>query len=443
MKGLSLTIVVVLCMLAGFVFADDIGGSIQNNSVINLDLQSGGPYTASSLFSQNNKVDLWYNLNVSDAFRFTGRLGWIFRREDGTADFYYNTEGFNALELLKSLEILKIRGDIPSAGDGLKMLSYQAGRYRVSDASGYILNGTLDGLDVNLRYAGSSFKVGLWYNGFIDKKLSTILLTRADTNSYLDPVKVFAAPRLVQYLELKFHDLGGQSLVFFVCGQQDIYSSSRLETLDGGHYYSAYLGADINGVVAPNLYYGLTGIFNGGLYRFPASESNVFQVAQLLAAHGTYAFGGDLLPVLRGRIVYTSGDDWDRSDWEGSTFTAGTAVTTMFVPISANTFGFIYRPKLGNLGFLELQYSIKPSRKFQILLTNRTFLRSLEGPLSLDTASDVTGRYLGDEVSLGFNFKPFSDVGFSTVCGLYYPNEKLVTSNGIDFRMDVYVSVDY
>lgn len=423
--------------------AHDVGGSVQNTSILQADLQGGTDYTLSSLISQNNKVDFWFNLNFSDAFRMTGRLGWVFRWENAEADYYYDFESFNALELLKTLETLRVYGDTATGGDGLLAISYRAGRYPFSDPSGLVLNSTLDGADVTLRYADFFLRFGAWYNGFIDKKLSTILLTEADKNSFLDPVKVFAAPRLVQCAELELHNRGLQTLTFFTVFQEDIYSCERLRILDAGHYYSGHLGVVLNGVVVPNLYYGFTGIFNGGIYRFPSEDTTVFQTAQLFAVNAAYSFGGDIKPVLRAEALYTSGDDWDRSDWEGSSFTEGTSVTTMFTPVSAKTPGYIYQPKLGNLGMFRAEYSVKPSRRLQLLLSNTAFFRTVDGPLSLDTAAGASGSYLGDEVVLRANIRPLSDVGFSAVVGMFYPNEVLVTSNGTEFRADIYVSVDY
>ncbi len=443
MKKLFILIIILTLIPAAAISANDFGGSLQNFTNLNLDLTGDQTADLGSLISQNDKVTLWFNLDFSRAFNIVSQLGWIFRYENTALDFYYDFIDFKPLELLKTLETIKFKGEIGSAGGSLSMFGYQAGRYHVSDPSGLIINSTLDGLDILFRFPQNLMRFGIWYNGFIDKNNSTILISRADTNSYLDNAKTFASPRLIEYAELKINDVTGQTFTFFMAAQEDLYLSTRLEELDSGRYFSGYLGGDISGSITPSLFYSLTGIFNGGLYMFSNSEESKYQLAQLYEIDIKYLFDGFMSPILNANLIYSTGDDWGRSDWEGSSFSEDTTVSTMFTPISANTFGYIYKPKLGNMCILKAEYSIKPVRQLQLILNNTMFFRTVDGPISLDTTAGVTDIFLGDEVSLKVNFRPLSDFGISSIIGLFYPNELLVTSHGMEFRVDIYFSIDF
>ncbi len=438
-----LILLIIFMVAFTAVFASDFGGTLQNFSNFNYDLEGNSELDLSTALTQNNKLSFWLNTELTDKLTLSAQLGWIFRYAYSSMDLYYDVSDFKPLELIKTLEVLRLNGEIIPDDSDLKAINYQAGRYQVVGASELLLKGTLDGGDVLFRWPDKSVRFGIWYNGFMDKSLSNIILSRADNNSFLDDLKVFASPRLIEYGELKFHNFASQEFVLFTAFQQDLYSETRLDELDGSHYFSGYLGAGMSGTITPGLFYSLTGIFNGGLYNFSGSSEGILQVAQLYEADLRYFFGGPLGPSFKVNFIYSSGDDWERSDWEGSSFADETGVSSMFIPISGGIQGYIFQPKIGNLSLLRAEYSIKPHRKLQIILSNTAFFRTVDGPVSVDTIAGAEGSYLGDEVSLGINFRPYSDLGISSMAGIFYPNEALVSTTGLEFRMNIYFSLSF
>ena len=70
-----------------------------------------------------------------------------------------------------------------------------------------------------------------------------------------------------------------------------------------------------------------------------------------------------------------------------------------------------------------MSYSIKPHDTLQTLLKAAAFFRSTTGQISepgIDDASDSL--YLGTEIDLVVNFRPFSDLGAALSGGFFIPN---------------------
>jgi hypothetical protein len=125
--------------------------------------------------------------------------------------------------------------------------------------------------------------------------------------------------------------------------------------------------------------------------------------------------------------LYSSGDKDHGSFFEGNTEGASKA----FVGLTPPSFGAVFSPRLGNLMVTDLGYSVKPfsgsgSRsleEFQTELSVLGFFRPTTGVISepgINPSSDDL--YLGTEVDLALNFRPFSDLGFSLVNGVFFPN---------------------
>ncbi|MBI9101351.1 MAG: hypothetical protein JEY99_02970 [Spirochaetales bacterium] len=426
-------------------FVTDYGGSLQNLSNITYDLDRSSTLELKSLLSQSNKLTFWYQVNPCERISLSGQVGWLFRYLNSSInyqyDFYEDFSDVKPLELLRALEVFRLDFELISPLKRWRAISFKAGRWPVEGGTNYILRGTLDGLDIHFRGTDSSFRAGIWYNGFIDKTSSSILLTRADKNSFLDHEKIFASPRFLEYCEFRYRTTACREYLLFSAAQLGIYRDERIFELGGGRYSSGYLGGGMNGSVTPVFFYSILAALNGGLYTWPDSEVKVFQLSRMVEAGFRYFPGGAFLPEVKLDFLYTSGDDWDRADWEGSSFSDTTSVTSLFMPLTGEPLGSVFQPKPGNITLGKIECSFKPFHNFQLAFVNTLFYRSVVGPISVDTIAYSKECYLGDEILLYIKYRPCSDLGLSMTSGLFFPNEALVSSSGMVFRANFYLSL--
>jgi hypothetical protein len=395
--------------------------------------------------SQNDKLSAWLRLDILPAFNFFTQFGYVFQytTDEGSADFYFNTDSFNPLELLKIVETLKFSGEIIFDSSAVSLISYQAGRYQVADVSASVINTALDGAEGVVRFPESRVRAGCWYNGFIDKNISNILISSTDLNLYEDADQQFSSPRLVQQAVWTFTNLGGQSMSIFAAAQEDLRSADDLATTGGSLFHSLYVGGALNGIIASNLSYNIYAVVGTGSYMYPKTDTSVLMLAQMYKAELRYFLKGALSPVIGATAVYSSGDDWDRADWEGSSFTADKEITTLFIPISARKNGYVFSAALGNLCFLEASYSFRPVEPLQLSFRNAVFFRAENGPMDAEVSKTSTDLFLGNEISLRANFRPLSDVGTSLSAGLFFPNQDVLTGKDIEFRANLYLSLSF
>ena len=126
-------------------------------------------------------------------------------------------------------------------------------------------------------------------------------------------------------------------------------------------------------------------------------------------------------------FVLASGDSDKISFYEGNT--AGKS--GMFLPISKSTAAQIFNPRLGNIAIATVSYSLKPLsflsndmlNNFQAILSGIMFFRTSQGPISEEgLAAASAEKYLGSEVDLSINFRPFSDLGIASSTGFFFPS---------------------
>ncbi len=125
--------------------------------------------------------------------------------------------------------------------------------------------------------------------------------------------------------------------------------------------------------------------------------------------------------------LYSSGDKDHSSFYDGNTVDD----STMFLGLTPPSFGVVFSPRLGNLMVTSLGYSAKPFSgsgsqaldELQTAVSVLGFFRPTTGVISevgINPASDSL--YLGTEVDLALNFRPFSDLGMSLGNGIFFPN---------------------
>ena len=439
MKARALGALAILAMLVAAPLGSldfDWGGFLYNNT--ELEISPAADPLAWSV-GQKDQLAVWLDARFAPTFSLSAQGSYTF-----TLDRPY----------LFDLESLK------ADWRPVPILRIEAGRMEMSDFTGLVLSHTLDGLRFTLDLSFSKITGGAGFSGLLLKPVSTILMSRTDSENLLDNDVFFAAPRLVEELDALFPQLFlRQDLRVSVLLQQDLRPATSLiqegeeqETvagLSGGKLSTQYFGLGLSGPVVPSLYYDAfcyLGIGQTLSYVADSSSGTGFshQYQPILAGLGgigvRYFMEQALYSLVEIRGIIGSGDA-DSSDFlEGNT----TQGSGLFVPISRIADWIAFSPQLGNMLVIEANYSLKPFTrsqvatldKLQTLLKAATFFRPTTGAISdpfLDSAS--TSLYLGTEAELIARYRPFSDLGLALGLGVFFPNPAAFTGAGAGPRL--------
>ncbi len=305
-------------------------------------------------------------------------------------------------------------------------MRYRAGRFRFEEFSGYVLDHTLDGVRIELSHPVFNLKQGFAFTGLTYIPSSSILVTQSDFFRHSDVSNngyELTSPKAIETLELTFPNLFfGQNTRFSALLQQDLLpTDDRITENDRIHTF--HTGVGIDGAIVPSLYHNIFYYLNLGQGKYDT-------LAQL--------FGGGLRyyneELLYSRVelsgFYSSGDKEQTSFYGGYT---GEGTSSHFIGLSSTPeLGTVFSPKVGNLNVLELSYSIRPLaetgirtiEKFQTGIDGLIFFRNTSGSISSgNTNPNSSEGYLGSEVDLTLNYRPFSDLGISLAGGLFFPND--------------------
>jgi hypothetical protein len=433
MRAARTTAIAIAIALAGVValgaFDFDFGGSVDNSSTPSLSLG-----TASSVLAmdQRNKAAVWMDMHFDPSFALSA---------EGSYSFTL------LVPYLFDIDYLKADWQV------LPILKATAGRFVFSDFTGHVLNHKLDGVMLTAAFPIGIVTAGAGYSGFLLKPSSLILMTRSDSGDQSENGVFFAAPRLVEKVDILFPNiLSRQDLEVTAILQQDLRAEDTLiqpgqtqplvAGASGGRLSSQFWGIGLSGAIVSTLYYNAWFYLNTGStlgYMVdPASiTGNSWEYSSILAYLGgvgvRYFSEGFLSSRVELQAIVSSGDSDNTTYQEGNT--AGSS--NIFVPISQDTLGIAFQPQWGNLVLIDANYSLKPFSRsptvwqnFQLMLKVLNFLRPTTGAISqvgLDPAS--TQLYLGTEAELILNFRPLSDLGTALSFGCFIPNPGAFTGS--------------
>ena len=407
MKRLLL-VLLMAGLLSAFLSAADFGGNLEDSTYYH--------YASDSSFFHADTLALWLNTEV-----------WKDTDLYIQGNYTYTTEQPYAFDLIS----FKLENRSAS------LVNYTLGRFYTYDFSGYVFSGRLDGAAVNLNYPWGVISARAGYTGLLFNT-SNIEMTLADQN---DPDGVFdlEAPRLINGIEVELPDLFlMQNLKLGFWAQFDLRPDSEVTAENevvpsstGGKISSQYLGAELNGSPLENLYYdAFVYLGTGRTLSYINSKYTYKPMLSFLGSGGVrYFFPQMLSSKLDFRFLYSSGDeDYTSSFLEGNS----DGYATSFTPVTGKNLALVFNPKLGNIFFTRLNYSLKPFedkgddilKHIQMELTNVIFFRPTTGQISgggVNTTS-TSSLYLGTEIDGTVNFRPFSDLGLSLTSGVFIPN---------------------
>ncbi len=427
---ISVAIALTFAGVAGLsAFDFDFGGSLDNSSTLSVTLDPAGPLYA---LDQRDKAALWGDMHFGPTFALSAQGSYSFTLLVPYAfDIDYLKADWQVLPILKTT----------------------VGRFVFSDFTGHVLNHKLDGVMLTASFPFAVVSAGAGYSGFLLKPSSLILMTRTDSADQSDNGVFFAAPRLVEKVDILFPNiLPRQDLEVAAILQQDLRAQNTLiqagepqqfvPGLSGGSLSSQYWGIGLSGAIVSNLYYNASFFLNTGStlsYVVDAASGTGFswEYASILAFLGGIGLRYFNESLLSSRIelqaVFSSGDADNTTYKEGNT--AGES--NIFVPVSQDTLGIAFQPQWGNLVLIDANYSLKPFSRsptvwqnLQLMLKVLNFLRPTTGAISqVGLNPTSTDLYLGTEGELIVNFRPLSDLGTALSLACFIPNPGAFTGS--------------
>ncbi len=392
----------------------DWGGAIQN--ITELSKVNDWKVT------QGDSISLWADLEIVPLFNIKAAAGYRFLYDN---EEIFHIPEFNAFTFYGKKDFF----------------SYQAGRFNLSDSNNNLFSVLLDGFQISLEGEKVSFFSGAGFSGGIFNKNSTVLLTASDHDAVSDNA-LLASPRIIEYIEASFFIIPGDgSLTVSFLAQQDMRSSSSLDP-GYGNLHSFYLNLGLKGRIGSLLFYDF--YLNGeiGTYIIPSDRS-------LLVLAGAGGLRLDLplnvvlKPLFSLDLFYSTGDDWDRGDWQNSTIDSTKDSLNQYTPLTLDNKGYVYSNRVGNLFYGDFSVSIAPASFLSIKINSLTLFRSVDGPVSeVSVSQGPSSLYLGEEIGLELNFRPLSDLGFQIKGAIFIPNDAVV-SGGIQYKLGGFLSLSF
>jgi len=400
-------LIVNLLIITTTLFSVDYGLSIDESITVNSGL------------SNSIKATAWSNIGLGDTkFEFKGSIS---HSTASQPDFPY----------FMDVDLLKFSTLFPKSTPKMPDTRISLGRWTMSDQTGYVVAHKLDGLFMNLKYNTLSLYNYLAYSGLLWKSGSGI--SPSDLDSFyagLDS-QTLGSPRFITITGLTLPPIFKQRLGLEVIYQVDLRDEEYViseyqalpsegdQALEGGgllntFYASMKLSGDIP--VIEDLNYKVNYIFNSGSKLGQIQEGDTYYQNSTIFAHLVDLRLEKFLPsiynsIVSYRFVYSSGD----GDSSGN--------DTTFLPITRSGFGAVFSPSLGNIIVNDISYSLKPLDKLQTIVKVLAFTRSTTGSISEDGLDpNSSSLYLGSELDVTANYRPFSDLGLSLTAGLYFPS---------------------
>ncbi len=429
MRSLRFAALAAVFLLTGYClsFGIDFGGSLDNSTEFQTQVDD-------TLFTQEDRLSAWLNVPIARGFDFFAMGSYTFE--------YANEESNHYLDV----DLLKFDGNFATTEEGASNFGFTAGRFVASDFTGYVLRHVMDGGQLRFRLPFANINTAFGYTGLLFKHAADFRISKMDVVESNDDDVFWGPPKIIGVVDATFLDLiGSQSLTLSFVFQEDMRNEDDvLEEgeedffpAEGGLLDTQYFGAGLTGPIFSSLYYNtFFYLGTGRTLSYLDDEDSGTGFSYQYTGVLSFLFGGGIKFYLReflnSRItfnfIYASGDEDSASFIEGNS--DDTAST--FVPISYDSsIALIFPPQLGNIMLFDISYSLRPfsGSKGSILSNLQTMLKALlffrptSGPISepgLDPASSAS--YLGTEIDLIINFRPFSDLGTALSLGIFMPN---------------------
>lgn len=430
-------VVGLLLAVSAWAFAFDFGGYLDNTSGV----ADAPPGSANAVrLVQRTTLALWAEQELG-AWTLEGEGSYTFTP---------------AIPVLLDVERLTVGTDVIASEAGATTFGFTAGRSTYTDATGYVLNHTLDGIKLQVNQRQSSFRLGLGTTALLLKPTNSIILSTPDVLDLSDQDALLAPPRLVVDVQYRMLEVfANQHLNLAATIQEDLRPESELTPVGtqeasptaGGHVDTQYVTLGLRGGLAPGLFHASYYTLNSGrqleyVENVRSTTGSWYEYTQLLA----HMAGTELtyfIPELlnsRARLFgqFTTGEPADSVESDGP------ALGDTFVPLSPARYSDVFTLQPGNSAHVGVSYSVRPLTELgvdviQTQLASVVYFRtagsgSVSEP-SVDPAS--TGAYVGTDVNLTVTAVPLSDVRLVLKGGVFAPNPSVMTADNqnVDYQV--------
>lgn len=279
------------------------------------------------------------------------------------------------------------RFSVQAANTTSSTISFDLGRFPVSDVTGMVLGQNIDGAELHGAFSFGNIDFLAGYTGLLNVRKGGAILSSDDyTDAATSDLYAFGSKRIVGKLTMQFSEaIGVFDLLFEGLGQYDarrFVESKPDETIDT--YYGT---VSLGGSVSNSLFLSLSGTYQGGVSEtagVKGSENSLIGSVRfdLFPAKGNQVFA---------QFIYVPA----KSDFFNDTFT----------PISLQGPGSLYTGNYANLMRISGGWYFNPLSSLNFDVGAKAFLQAQ----TTDTAPD---RYSGTEVNAGATAKATSDLRF-------------------------------
>ena len=426
MKQKTIFLIILLSLWGWALYGFDFGVNIENNSSYSSKEGEG--------FIQENTAHLWLNLPMGDFWVLNASLMGSFSNDSDKPTFYGDIETFS------------LKGTFPHLENGANLFSLEIGRFFHKEFSGFVFAHRMDGFRMEFGYPSSTLQLAFGYTGLLNKYYTSLVMSKLDALDDLDKDILFAPKRLIGTLSWNIPELfARQNVNFSILVNEDLRhlfedvikeGKEVYDPSSGGLVDTQYFGIGLDGPLTSALFYNAFFYLGTGrmLTFVPDSQSNTgeaYLYKNILAGMGGVSFRYYLQEFFQSvasvQILYATGDSDSISYIEGNT----SGGSSLFLPISGQTLGTAFQPKTSNLLAVELGYSLKPfsSAKGSLLESLQAgakltpFFKASKGAMS-EGEVDPSARagYLGTDIAVYGNLRPFSDLGLGVAMGFFLPN---------------------
>ena len=428
------------------IWAFDLGVRLQSTNVLDGSLGANDPIN----FGSTERADLQLAFNFGEFLDLA--LG-------GHFELYLPKIGYDF-----DIDFLTLRGDF-NFGSGIRLLM-RAGRFRFVDVTGKVLNHKLDGAQLSFRLPFMSAELGVGTTALLFNNNSyRIVHTKIDDRNSKDNGKILAPLKLIGNLTLSLVDVIPRHTVYAsallnvdlrseneLIPRSGTGSSLQEARQKGGQFTTHYYALGINGGLG-SIYYNVYGVLQLGEIgrQVSAGSSNVrYQYDPVVAGIASLRIGWLIPNSLKSLIeiegFFSSGDADYNEFFEGNK----QGSSSHFIPISNSSLTFVFAPKVGNVGYGQIRYSIQPFsslgvaalENFQVSARALLLFRGwAAGAVSITNANQAS-ELIGAEASLTINYRPVSDVGFSLTYGMGLPLDSYpTTQRALLFKLHALVNV--
>jgi hypothetical protein len=404
-----LGVLLLLVVVAGSLAALDIGGYLDNTSGYRTPPSGAG---AGAGLVQETIVAGWLTHNLGM---------WVL---DAQASYTFTP----AVPLLFDLDSLTLSRESDASAGGAATFGVTFGRSNFRDATGYVLNHTLDGALLRVAGARSVFSVVVGTTAALQKPTNQIILSPLDVEDLSNPDKLFAPPRLIVTAEYELIDvLAAQSITLGATAQEDLRPAAELtpvgrienpEPNAAGKVDTQYLTLAVNGAIAQGLFHETYYTFNSGRYLAdldPAPAVGDFAY-QSFAGH----MAGTELTLFLPDVLNS------RARLFGQWSSGETSWSNTFVPLSPSSYSDVFSLQPGNSAHIGLSYSVRP-----LAATGADILQAELGTVAYFEGGG-TG-YVGTDIDVSLTLVPLSDVRLVLKNGVFVPNASVV-STGVAYQ---------